>query len=67
VEKYARSAPLALIPIITTAADTLRRKRRFQFAAGGAAASFVLALLAIHLFFRPLDTLWFIVMRRLGM
>jgi hypothetical protein len=43
-----------------------RRRRFFRFAAGGAGASVLLTLISVHLFFRPLDTLWFIVMRRLG-
>jgi polysaccharide biosynthesis transport protein len=60
------AAPLALIPEIVTPGDVARGRRRLKFAFGSAAASFVLALVAVHLFFRPLDTLWFIVMRRLG-
>lgn len=66
VETLSASAPLALIPIIVTDADRARGRRHLRFAFGGAAASFVAALVAVHLFFRPLDTLWFIVMRRLG-
>jgi uncharacterized protein involved in exopolysaccharide biosynthesis len=66
VESLGSSAPLALIPVIVTAADVARGRKLWRFAAGGAMASAVIALLAIHLFFRPLDTLWFIVMRRLG-
>jgi len=66
VETLWSSAPLALIPIIVTAAEVARGRKRVRFAAGGAMASAVIALVAIHLFFRPLDTLWFIVMRRLG-
>lgn len=66
VELLAEAAPLALIPNIVTAADVARGRRRLQFAAGGAMASFVVALLGVHFLFRPLDTLWFIVMRRLG-
>jgi uncharacterized protein involved in exopolysaccharide biosynthesis len=66
VELLGRSAPLAMIPIIVTAAEIARGKRLWRFAAGGAMASGLIALFAIHLFFRPLDTLWFIVLRRLG-
>jgi uncharacterized protein involved in exopolysaccharide biosynthesis len=66
VELLASGAPLALIPEIITAADIERVRRRLRFAAGGALASFVLGLLAVHFLFRPLDTLWFIVLRRLG-
>jgi len=66
VELLGSGAPLALIPVIVTAADIARGKRLWRLAAGGATASVVLALVSIHIFFRPLDTLWFIVMRRLG-
>ena len=66
VESLGSNAPLALIPIIVTAAEVARGRKLVRFAAGGAMASAVVGLLAIHLFFRPLDTLWFIVMRRLG-
>jgi succinoglycan biosynthesis transport protein ExoP len=66
VEELGSGAPLALIPIIVTAADLAKGRRRWRFAAGGAMASLVVALLGVHFFFRPLDTLWFIVMRRLG-
>ena len=67
VELLGSSAPLALIPDHRDRRATWRAARRmWRFAAGGAMASAVVALLAIHIFFRPLDTLWFIVMRRLG-
>lgn len=66
VELLGSSAPLALIPVIVTAADVARGKKLWRFAAGGAMASAVFALVAVHFLFRPLDTLWFIVMRRLG-
>jgi polysaccharide biosynthesis transport protein len=66
VELFGNSAPLALIPVIVTAADLARGRKRWRFAAGGAMASAVVTLFAVHIFFRPLDTLWFIVMRRLG-
>ncbi len=66
VESLGSNSLLALIPIIVTASEMARGKKLVRFAAGGAMASAVVGLLAIHLFFRPLDTLWFIVMRRLG-
>ena len=66
VESLVHIAPLALIPVIVTAADVARGRKLWRFAAGGAMASAMVALLALHVFFRPLDTLWFIVMRRLG-
>ena len=44
VELLGSSAPLALIPIIVTAADVARGKKLLRFAAGGAMASAVVAL-----------------------
>jgi uncharacterized protein involved in exopolysaccharide biosynthesis len=66
VEAIGNKAPLALIPVIVTAVDIARGKRLWRFAAGGAMASAIVGLVSIHFFLRPLDTLWFIVMRRLG-
>jgi uncharacterized protein involved in exopolysaccharide biosynthesis len=66
VEAIGNKAPLALIPVIVTAAEIARGRRLWRFAAGGAMASAIVGLAGIHVFLRPLDTLWFIVMRRLG-
>ena len=61
------SAPLALIPLIMTAADVARGTKTAALRGRWRVASAVVALVTTHLFFRPLDTLWFIVMRRLGL
>jgi polysaccharide biosynthesis transport protein len=58
--------PLAVLPWIETAEDRRLHKRRQRFALVGAAASVLLSVGLIHLFFRPLDLLWLSVMRRLG-
>ena len=56
---------LAVVPFIETAAD-LRRKRRkrvifsFSFVTGTG-----LCVLAVHMFYRPMDVLWFKVLRKL--
>jgi type VI protein secretion system component VasF len=49
-----------------TTADRARRRRWRRTALAGGAASFVLALVLIHLFYRPLDVLWVVALRRMG-
>jgi len=58
--------PLAVIPLITNATD--RRKKALRQLVSVAAVIFVIvgACLLIHLFFMPLDVLWFSILRRLG-
>jgi polysaccharide biosynthesis transport protein len=58
--------PLAMIPQILTRADLALRRRRRWFAISGLVACMLLAILAVHLLYRPLDVLWAIAMRRLG-
>lgn len=58
--------PLALVPHIGTDRERRLARRRKWIATGGAAASFCVALLLIHLFYRPLDVLWFSLARRMG-
>jgi uncharacterized protein involved in exopolysaccharide biosynthesis len=60
-------APLAVIPWIETDEDRARgrRQRKLAFLASGASA--VVALVLLHLLLMPLDTLWFVALRRLGM
>jgi succinoglycan biosynthesis transport protein ExoP len=60
-------APLALIPRIETQADRRSARRRFHLALGSAAGSACLALVLVHLFYRPLDVIFFSLVQRLGM
>jgi uncharacterized protein involved in exopolysaccharide biosynthesis len=57
--------PLAVLPWIETEADRVMRSKRRRYALAGTAASFVLAAAALHLFYRPLDVLWQVALRRL--
>jgi uncharacterized protein involved in exopolysaccharide biosynthesis len=57
---------LASIPIIVTAADRRRRKRIVGFSWGGGVTAVVLAAVVVHLFVRPLDVVWVILLRRFG-
>jgi hypothetical protein len=59
--------PLALVPHIVTDAESHTRRRTFTIAAGATVGTFVLAAVIVHFLFRPLDVLWFIAMRHLGL
>ena len=57
--------PLAILPWIETDADRQLRSTRRRYAMLGTAVSVVLASTLVHIFFRPLDVLWQVVLRRL--
>jgi hypothetical protein len=59
--------PLALIPHIQNQADVRQQKRRFRLALGSAAGTACVALVLVHLFYRPLDVVFFSIVQRLGM
>jgi uncharacterized protein involved in exopolysaccharide biosynthesis len=58
--------PLAVIPWIENAGKKAARMRRRLYAFIGSLATMAAAVVAIHVFYRPLDVLWAILMRRLG-
>jgi len=60
-------APLAIIPLITVGQDQPHPIRRLSIATGAAALLGVLAIAAVHFFYRPLDVLWFVALRRFGL
>jgi succinoglycan biosynthesis transport protein ExoP len=60
-------APLALVPHIITTADLLAARRRSRLALGSAAGTFCIALVLVHLFYRPLDVIWFSLIQRFGL
>jgi succinoglycan biosynthesis transport protein ExoP len=57
---------LAAIPVIVTASDRLRRRRIALYSWGGSVSAFILGVLAVHFFYMPLDVLWSVLMRRMG-
>lgn len=59
--------PLAVIPRMLNSDDLAAQRRRRRYALVGTVASFVIAVVAVHLFYRPLDVLWAIALRHLGM
>ena len=59
-------APLALVPRIITTEELRLGRRRVRLALGSAAGSFCIALVVVHLFYRPLDVVWFSLLHRFG-
>jgi succinoglycan biosynthesis transport protein ExoP len=57
--------PLAVLPWIDTEADRQLRATRRRYAMVGATVSVVLASTLVHMFYRPLDVLWQVALRRL--
>jgi uncharacterized protein involved in exopolysaccharide biosynthesis len=57
---------LASIPLIVTPQERSRRRRIVGYSWAGGLTALILLVAAIHLFVRPLDVLWLIVARRLG-
>jgi len=59
--------PLAMIPVMLTREDHLARRRWRTTMFYGAVGGMVVAVVLIHLLYRPLDVLWMITLRRLGL
>jgi hypothetical protein len=59
--------PLALIPVMLTSIDRATRQRRRARAIVSAACSVILAVVLVHVLYRPLDVLWSVALRRLGL
>jgi uncharacterized protein involved in exopolysaccharide biosynthesis len=57
---------LASIPTIVTNHDRIQRKRIIRYSWAGSVALLVLLALTIHLYVKPLDVLWSVLARRLG-
>lgn len=60
-------SPLVTVPYIDTATDVARQRRLLVAAGGAAVLAGVLFLVYLHLFFRPLDVLFFVVLNKLGL
>jgi polysaccharide biosynthesis transport protein len=58
--------PLAVIPWIDTVGERNSRMRRRRLALVGAAASLIAVIALTHTLYKPLDVMWAVAMRRLG-
>jgi uncharacterized protein involved in exopolysaccharide biosynthesis len=65
IQMITGAPPLATIPRIGLDAERRRRARRRYLLAGAAALSLILGVLVIHLFVKPLDLVWFTLLRKL--
>ena len=59
--------PLAAIPYIETEADQKRRGKKKTLLVVGVVAFVLVMLAVVHLVVRPLDVLWYLLLRRLGL
>ncbi len=66
LEQLLGVSPLAVLPWIETEEERQRRSQHRRYALAGAAAGMILAVLSVHLFYRPLDVLWQVTLRRLS-
>jgi uncharacterized protein involved in exopolysaccharide biosynthesis len=57
---------LVSIPIIVTASERARHKRRVLFSSSGGLAALLVIVLCVHFFVRPLDVVWLSLLRRFG-
>ncbi len=64
ISKLLTEAPLAVIPIIYNTIDLQRQKRNNRIMLGSAIASVVTVMVLIHVFWTPLDVLWFRGLRK---
>jgi succinoglycan biosynthesis transport protein ExoP len=67
LEGLVQIPPLVTVPVIETEEDAARQRRLGRRAWAGAAVSVLVAILSVHVFYRPLDLLWFAVLRRMGL
>jgi uncharacterized protein involved in exopolysaccharide biosynthesis len=58
--------PLAVVPLIENSIDRRRSRRRRRAALYAAIGTVVAAIPAAHFLYRPLDVLWSVALRRLG-
>jgi len=58
--------PLAILPRMLNLEDRAVRRRHRRQALVGACGAGVIAVILVHLFFRPLDVIWSVALRKLG-
>lgn len=58
--------PLAVLPWIVTEADKTASMKQRRYALAGVIATTAAAVVMVHSFYRPLDVLWQVVIRRLA-
>jgi hypothetical protein len=59
--------PLVTIPYITTHKDAVRKKRNIRIFMFAVVFIIVVSIAMVHFFYKPLDLLWFIILRKLNL
>jgi hypothetical protein len=67
VRRLLRVAPLAAVPLIVTEAEARQHRRRSRYTWIGSAVTVILIAAAVHLWVRPLDIIWLMIMHRFGL
>lgn len=67
LERIVAAPPLVTVPWIETAAERAAVRRRVRLGLATSAGALVVAVVALHLLWRPLDVLWFVALRRFGL
>jgi polysaccharide chain length determinant protein (PEP-CTERM system associated) len=60
------AAPLVVIPYLRNSEDKKRRSREFLIVICSAIAMLLLAMLCIHVFYKPLDIIWITTLKEFG-
>jgi succinoglycan biosynthesis transport protein ExoP len=61
-----QTAPLAVIPYLTSETETRAQRRRRYLLLASLVAAFIIALLLINFLVTPLDVMWFKGMRKIN-
>jgi len=67
IERLAGQAPLAVIPYIRTDAESQRDRTRWIAAALALLTGLLAVIVCVHVFYKPLDVLYYTAMRRYGL
>ncbi len=62
-----KMTPLVTIPYIVTRKDEMIKKRNIRFLIAAVIILGISAIVAVHFFYKPLDLLWIIVLRKLNL
>lgn len=62
-----KMTPLVAIPYITTRRDEARRKRNIGIFLLAIAILGIVAIISVHIFYKPLDMLWYLALRKFNL
>jgi polysaccharide biosynthesis transport protein len=59
--------PLVTIPYIVTAEEMAGSKRLLRYALFATSGTVLLVILLVHILYMPMDVLWYVALRKLGL